>query len=206
MQTKRIMCPKCRAVLDVKNSRNETVKQITCPSCKTILQVKFQPEKEPPQQTPLEAETFIATPKKPVVDSGSTQLAGGNNGETQLAGSSCGATQLVTPKEKVQSSRARLVFADHPYFLEEGQNIIGRKGNTSRADVQIATDDRYMSRQHCSITVTTLPDGTKKAVLSNYQNKNLTTIDGQEIETGDAIRLVNGNRIKMGHTTVTFKL
>lgn len=190
MQKKRIKCPNCQVVLDVTNSKNEQVKQITCPKCKAILQVKF-----PPQQAPLEAETYYA-PKKPAVDSGATQLAGG----------SYDATQLATPKEKVQSSRARLVFEDQPYFLEEGQNIIGRKGNTSKATVQIATDDRYMSRQHCSITVTTLPDGTKKAVLSNYQNKNLTTIDGQEIEKGDAIRLINGNRITMGHTTVVFKL
>ena len=123
-----------------------------------------------------------------------------------MAGSSYGATQLVTPKEMAKKSNARLVYEDQPYSLEEGQNIIGRKGNTSRATVQIATDDRYMSRQHCSLTITTLPDGTKKAVLSNYQNKNLTTIDGQEIGTGDAIRLVNGNRITMGHTTVVFKM
>ena len=83
---------------------------------------------------------------------------------------------------------------------------MGRKGNTSKATVQIETEDRYMSRQHCSIVVTTLPDGTKKAVLSNYQNKNSTIIDGQEIETGEAIRLVNGNRIIMGHTTIVFKM
>ena len=191
MQTKRIKCPNCQVVLDVTNSKNEQVKQITCPKCQAVLQVKF-----PPQQAPLEAETFIAIPKRPIVDSGATQLAG----------SSFGATQLVTPKEMPKECNARLVFEDQPYFLEEGQNIIGRKGNTSKADIQIATDDRYMSRQHCSITVTTLPDGTKKAVLSNYQNKNLTTIDGQEIETGDAIRLVNGNRITMGHTTVVFKV
>ena len=200
MQTKRIKCPSCQEILEVRNSKNEAVKLINCPKCKAVLQVKF-----PPQQAPLEAETYYA-PKKPIADSGATQLAGGNNGETQLAGGSYGATQLATPKEKTQSSRARLVFEDHPYFLEEGQNIIGRKGNTSKADVQISTDDRYMSRQHCSITITTLPDGTKKAVLSNYQNKNLTTIDGQEIEKGDAIRLVNGNRITMGHTTVVFKI
>ena len=200
MQTKRIKCPNCQVVLEVTNSKNEEVKQITCPKCQAVLQVKF-----PPQQAPLEAETYYA-PKKNVADNGATQLAGVNNGETQLAGGSYGATQLATPKEKAQSSSVRLVFEDKPYFLEEGQNIIGRKGNTSKADIQIATDDRYMSRQHCSITVTTLPDGTKKAVLSNYQNKNLTTIDGQEIETGDAIRLVNGNRITMGHTTVVFKL
>ena len=200
MQIKRIKCPSCQEILEVRNSKNEAVKLINCPKCKAVLQVKF-----PPQQAPLEAETYYA-PKKPVTDSGATQLVGSNNGETQLSGGSYGATQLATPKEKAQSSRARLLFEDKPYFLEEGHNIVGRKGNTSKADIQIATDDRYMSRQHCSITVTSLPDGTKKAVFSNYQNKNLTTIDGQEIEKGDAIRLVNGNRITMGHTTVVFKM
>jgi hypothetical protein len=63
-----------------------------------------------------------------------------------------------------------------------------------------------MSRQHCSIEVSTLPDGTKKAVLRNYQNKNQTTVDGQPIENDDTIRLTDGNCITMGHTTVTFKL
>ena len=190
MQTKRIICPNCKAVLDVKNSQNETVKQITCPSCKTILQVKFQP-----QQETIEAKTYYAPPKQTTAD----------NGETQLAGSGYGATQLVMPTER-KVSNASLQYGGANYPLEEGQNIVGRKGTTSKATVQIETADRYMSRQHCSITVSTLPDGTKKAVLSNYQNKNLTTIDGQPIETGDSIRLTNGNSITMGHTTVTFKL
>jgi phage FluMu protein Com len=193
MQIKKIKCPKCNAVLEVKNSQNEAVKQITCPNCKSILQVKF-----PPEQEPLEAETYYATPKRPVADSGETQLAGNSYGETQLVSSK--------DKSSVNISNARLVFNEITYKLDEGLNVIGRKGNTSEATIQIATDDRYMSRQHCSITVTTLPDGSKKAVLSNYKNKNLTTIDGEEIETGDAIRLVNGNRITMGHTTVVFKL
>ena len=190
MQTKRIICPKCRVVLDVKNSQNEAVKQITCPSCKTILQVKFQP-----QQEPIEARTFYAPPKQPVSDSGATQLTG----------SSYGATQLDIPAEK-KVSKASLEFRGVNYPLEEGQNIVGRKGITSKATVQIETSDRYMSRQHCRITVTTLPDGTKRAVLSNYLNKNQTTIDGQPIETGDSIRLTDGNTITMGCTTVTFKL
>ena len=190
MQTKRIKCPSCSVVLDVQNSKNELVKQITCPKCKAVLQVKF-----PPQQEPLEAKTYYAPPKQPVAD----------NGATQLASSSYGATQLVTDTPKISTS-AKLLYDGISYPLEEGQNIIGRRGNTSKATIQIATDDRYMSRQHCSINVTTLPDGTKKAVLSNYQNKNLTSIDGQPIETGDAIRLTDGNSISMGHTTITFKL
>ena len=202
MQIKRIKCPKCNAVLDVKNSQNEAVKQITCPNCKSVLQVKFPPQ--PPQEEPLEAKTYYAPQKPKVADNGATQLAG-SGGETQLAGASYGATQLVTGPSKTLTS-AKLMYGGACYPLEEGQNIVGRKGNTSKASVQIATDDRYMSRQHCSITITTLPDGTKKAVLSNYMNKNLTSVNGQEIETGDAIRLTDGNSITMGHTTVTFKL
>ena len=189
MQTKRIICPKCKAVLDVKNSQNETVKQITCPSCKTVLQVKFQP-----QQEPLEAKTFYAPPK-PSADNGATQLVGGSFGATQL---------VMSPKK--ETSKAILQYGGVSYPLEEGQNIVGRKASTSTATVQIDTADRYMSRQHCRITVTTLPDGPKKAVLSNYQNKNQTTIDGQPIKTGDAIRFTDGNSITMGHTTITFKL
>ena len=176
-------------VLDVKNSKDETLKLINCPQCKTPLQVKFEP-----QQEPMEAHTYYA-PQRPAA----------NEGETQLGAGLAGITQLYTPT-KQQSATAKLLFGGAVYPLEEGQNIVGRKGTTSQATVQIETADRYMSRQHAAITVTTMPDGTRKAVLSNYQNKNLTTVDGQEIETGDAIRLTDGNSITMGHTTVTFKL
>lgn len=199
MQTKRIICPKCRVVLDVKNSQNEMVKQITCPSCKTVLQVNFQP-----QQAPIEAKTYYAPSERSMADSGATQLAD-SNGETLLGDGLSGATLLYTPTQKTFAT-AKLTFGGKDYPLQEGQNIVGRQGKTSKATVQIETADRYMSRQHCSITVITLPDGTKKAVLSNYQNKNLTTVDGQPIETGDAIRLTDGNSITMGHTIITFKL
>lgn len=192
MQVKRIQCPRCGVVLDVKNSKNEPVKQIVCPSCKTALQVKF-----PQQQEPLEAKTYYAPPKKPMDD-----------GATQLAGSTSGATLLVSPSPQNSHSphHPHLKYNGKTYPLTEGQNIIGRKGNTSKATIQIDTTDRYMSRQHGSITISTLPDGTLKAVLSNYQNKNLTTVDGQPIEIGDAIRLTDGNSIQMGHTMLIFKL
>lgn len=188
MQTKRVKCPSCGIVLDVKNSKNEEVKQIICPQCRCILQISFTPSKEP-----IEAHTFIA-PK------GSS-----SDGATQLANNANGTTQLAISAHKMRTS-AKLLFDGISYELEEGQNIIGRKGTTSKATIQIVTEDRYMSRQHCTINVTSLPDGTKKVVLSNYQNKNLTSVDGQEIEMGDAIRLTDGNTVTMGHTIVTFKL
>lgn len=188
MQTKRIKCPSCGVVLDVKNSKNEEVKQIVCPQCKCILQIRFALPKEP-----MEAHTFIVP------------IGSNSDCATQLACDANGATQLATSTHKTTTS-AKLLFDGISYELEEGQNIIGRKGTTSKATVQIATEDRYMSRQHCAINISALPDGSKKAVLSNYQNKNLTSVDGREIETGDAIRLTDGNAITMGHTTVTFKL
>ncbi|MBQ9229889.1 MAG: FHA domain-containing protein [Prevotella sp.] len=189
MQTKRVKCPKCGVVLDVKNSKNETVKLINCPQCKTVLQVKFEQ-----QQEPLEAHTYYA-PQRPPAD----------NGETQLEAGLLGATQFFSPSQQ-KSATAKLLFGGIAYPLEEGQNIVGRKGNTSKATVQIETADRYMSRQHAAITVSILPNNTLKAVLSNYQNKNLTSVDGQPIESGDSIRLTDGNTITMGRTTITFKL
>ena len=196
MQIKRIICPKCRAILDVKNSQNEEVNIITCPSCKTGLKVKF-----PPQQEPVEAKTFLSG--QPTAGNGTTQL-GGLDGRTILGGGTGGSTVLGIPNQGT-SVTARLTYGGKDYPLKEGQNIIGRQGTTSMATVQIETADRYMSRQHCSITVSTLPDGTKKVVLRNYQNKNQTTVDGQPIENDDTIRLTDGNCITMGHTTVTFK-
>ena len=191
MQIKRVKCPQCNVVLDVKNSKNEEVKQISCPSCNTLLQIRFAQ-----QQGPVEAHTFLESPQN---DSHS------DSGETILAAGASGTTELFKFEPQAYS-HAELLFGAISYPLKEGQNIVGRKGNSSKATVQIDTADRYMSRQHIAIEVTKMPEGILKAVLSNYQNKNLTTIDGQPIETGDSIRLTDGNSITMGHTTVTFKL
>ena len=110
------------------------------------------------------------------------------------------------PQSTVHNETAQLEYNGHIYRLSEGKNIVGRKAITSTANIQVETLDRYMSRQHISITVTTLPDQTVKALLSNYQNKNQTLVNDQPIVAGDTIRLIDGNRIKMGRTTVTFKL
>lgn len=188
MQTKTIKCPHCGVVLGVKNPNNEAAKQIRCPNCRKILQVKFLDQEEV-----LEAPTFYG-PNAGGIE-GATHYEGGVDGRTRLANSS--------PKEW---SNVKLVLDGKDYPLVEGVNIIGRRGNSSEATVQLDTSDRYLSRQHCKIIVTQLPDGTKKVVLSNYKNKNRTTINNQLIEEGDEIRLADGYTITMGHTIVTFKL
>ncbi len=189
MQVKRIKCPYCNVVLDIKNTNNETEKQITCPFCKSELIIKFTPKKEP-----VEAHTYYA-PKRPAVDSGATQLGQPVSGETQL---SLHASQTI--------SKVSIIYEGKSYPLKDGDNIIGRKASTSNATIQLPTNDAYLSRQHCIIKVTPLPDGTKKVVLSNYHNKNITRIDTQVVEKEDEIRLADGNIVTMGRTKITIKL
>ena len=62
-----------------------------------------------------------------------------------------------------------------------------------------------MSRGHCVIEVTIKENGTTKAKLSNYENKNGTKIENHTIADGDSIALHDGNHITMGQTTLTFR-
>lgn len=199
MEVKRIKCPNCGVVLDVRNSKNESVKLITCPHCKATLSVKFK------KQKPLEARTYLA----PSNGGGETQYGGYNNsnGETQLGGyRNNGETMLASSSTSIGEARkeAFLKVDGKTYPLSLGNNIVGRKASTSQATLQIETSDRYMSRQHAKIVVTRMPDGKLKAVISNDHNKNITTIDGQDLLQGDAIVLTDGDRIVMGKTTVTY--
>ena len=205
MQIKRIKCPKCNVVLDVKNKDDVPELRLTCPKCGTLLQVKFSHKEEP-----VEAPTFYA-PSKQAVNNDETQLGGNYSARGPHAGNVNYETQLGGEFSNAGSSSASqriavLTFEGREYPLAEGRNIIGRRASTSNATVQIATNDLYMSKQHCIVNVTTQANGNKKAVLSNYLNKNATTINGHKIGNGDAIILQEGNSITMGDTTVVFNI
>lgn len=214
MLTKKVECPYCKSSFTVQNLKDKLEVSLKCPKCKAELIVKFKPQAEP-----VEAHTYLGG-SKPINNSYETQLGGGkmsshynanNFGETQLGetkdkkGASDDETSIGGNSQSlIHQVTAHLTYGDVKYPLYEGRNIIGRKGNTSKATVQIATMDMYMSRSHCVIDVKLLPDGTQKAILSNYHNKNNTTIDGMQVMDGDAIRLMDGNSITMGCTTIKF--
>ena len=180
MEIKRIQCPNCGVVLDVRNSKMEDEKLITCPQCKAVLKVRFRHE------APLEAKTVLAGG----LNSGETQL-GGMNGTTQLASVS-------------NAKDCYLCVAGQNYPLAIGLNTVGRKAPSSQASLQIGTDDRYMSRRHAKIEVRELA-GIRQAIISNDQNKNATYVDGQELQSGDAVILRDGSEIIMGKTRVIYK-
>lgn len=90
------------------------------------------------------------------------------------------------------------------YPLKVGDNTIGRKAVTSSATVQIATDDRTMSRQHAVIGVVRLGNGRYKSTIRVDKGKNPTVVEGMAIGDDECIVLNDGDKIRMGSVTVTF--
>lgn len=180
MQEKIVRCPGCNAVLRVKNSKGEEEKIITCPGCRVRLKVRF-----PKEQEPLTAITVEAPPKR-------------QSGDTIIARPAMPGTPPPV------SCRPALLLGTQRFPLSTGRHIIGRQAHASEADIQLPTQDTYMSRQHITITITPLADGRVQAMLSNYKNMNPTTVNDERLEQGDEIVLQSGYRIRMGDTTVEY--
>lgn len=191
MEVKRVKCSNCGIILEVKNSKNEAVKLITCPQCKAPLRVRFQP------QQPLEVETILPGRQQ--------RVAPQNDGETLLGGRQDSERTILGQGRQQGAATACLVLAGQQYVLRQGANTVGRKAQTSQATLQLPVSDPYMSRHHLQITVSVLPNGKLKAVISNDRNKNITSINGVELPHDEAIVLSNGDRIVMGKTTVVYQ-
>lgn len=174
-KTIKAKCPGCGVILEVTNVNNEQQRQIQCPSCGKNLLVPFYMMKKEPEP---EAATELGTKQQEY----HTQLGGGQN-----TASSCA----------LECNGMR-------YKLDVGTYRVGRKAVTSNADVQINIPDLYMSREHIIINVRRLADGSLKADVSNHKNKNATFVNEVQLMSGDAVVLHNGDRIKMGETTVIF--
>ena len=200
METKRIKCPSCGVLLDVRNSQNEAVKMIACPQCKAQLKVNF-PPKQQYASSPLVGETqYVGS------NAGETQYVNRDNGETRYVGQSSSGNpdETVLAGKQVVATAGFLSYGGQKYPLEFGNNVIGRKASTSQATIQIATDDRYMSRQHLNIHVIKASAEKVRVDVSNEHNKNATYINGQLLNEGDQLILTDGSTINMGNTTVTY--
>lgn len=177
-KTIKAKCPGCGIILEVTNVNNEPQRQITCPNCGKNLIIPFYMLNKP-KVDENEAKTEL-TPKP------------GGGDRTQLGGF-----------QNVMSSCA-LECNGHRQNLDVGTYRVGRMAHTSQADVQIPTQDGFMSRQHAIITVRRLADGSLKADIRDDQSKNGTRVNNVPLGPGDAIVLHNGDRIQMGETTVIF--
>lgn len=123
----------------------------------------------------------------------------------------CNTGQTQLPKVRVETRLpGYLHHKTGIYTLREGNLVVGRAAPQSPADIQITTDDRTMSRQHCSIEVTRLSTGRMKAIISELRSDprliehRPLLLDGEQVLPGERIVLGNGDRITLGSTQLIY--
>lgn len=180
----KIKCPTCGKVLRLKDVPNINAAFFTCPVCKEKHIVG-------------KCQRYVEQPK-PIASSGDeTQYGGGfvqqsGGDETRTASASCPTVGVLVDN------------TGSTYALRLGINTIGRSAASSTATIQIATNDRTMSRSHAVIEVSHA-GGKTIHILRNGANKNPSYMNGVLIGQQDQLVLNNGDRIKMGSTELTFK-
>ena len=183
MDTIRIKCPTCGAILTVADSPANVGKSVKCPVCK---------EKH------LFAEFKLIQAVKE--DSDRTSLGMNITAEdrTQLPQKS----SVFTFGYLLDEARQK------KYTLVSGVNLIGRKTyqTASVASVPIETDDLCFSRKHLYIEAIKGPDGIIRHYAYNAANKNETTINGTRLGDGDKLILHDSDVIRSGNTTLVFKV
>lgn len=187
MEIVRVVCPKCKTQLDVKNKQNVDQKLIKCPACGCQLMVRFNSGNAPQQGAAEEGKrTWYRRPG---------EMAPNNEGETMVA------------SFNVSKGIGYLVFNDTKYQLKIGRNTIGRKSSTPQATIQIDTmGDNTMSRFHAVIEIVRMSDMSVRAIISNGSNKNPTYVSGTLLSGTDKLILKNGSEIKMGKIILRYEL
>lgn len=199
----RIKCPKCGAVLTVKNMADIDSKSVLCPICKEKnLVSNFQRVVPKPVQT--------NTPHSKPVEEGETNYSKARpynvgNEKTGYKDEEGGTDYKKTGFGCQRVGKLIQLSPHRTYMLVNGFNTIGRKAQSSGASVQIETSDMYMSRAHAEIEAYQSQQGTV-FYFSNSKNKNATYINGQQVKDTDKIILNHGDTIKMGGTILRFEV
>ena len=87
--------------------------------------------------------------------------------------------------------------------LLDGSTLIGRKDPVKKSDIQF--NDPEMSRQ--SVQIDAEPrNGVMSFTLTVLKDLNPVLVNGRRVPQGMSVLLRSGVKIKMGQTTITFKL
>lgn len=176
-----IKCPSCGAVLRVKDQPGLQNAFLTCPVCK--------------EKRPFSDYKVIAQPPEDPTEPA--------NGAYQYE------EDITEPGGQANTLLGCLMEqSGKRWLLHPGVNTVGRKLQAGPQKVEIPVNDytgqRMMSRSHAKIEVIRLPNGGYKHVLSNWQNKNKTFVNGAPLDATDKIVLHHGMVIRFANVEVRF--
>lgn len=179
MNTIRIKCPVCGAILNAKDDPSNVRKSVTCPNCRERR--KF-----------TEFKVIVPVDPSPV-DAGQEPVAD----ETQ-----------VVLRRRPESSPGYLLdkATGQCYPIPAGEHFIGRKTSKSpsKADIAIETTDRGMSRLHLKILCSLAQDGRYHVSVANAENKNPTLVNGERLVDGDVVGIRHGDVLTLCETRLEF--
>lgn len=117
-------------------------------------------------------------------------------------------TEIVASEPKPEPVAAGEIVANGVrYALRPGRNVIGRKAQSSKADIQIPCDTNVMSREHIVIEAKRVPGKGLTHTLSLYKEvKNATSVGSKRLAFGESVELNHGDIIHLPGTDAVFFL
>ena len=177
MNTIRIKCPVCGAILNAKDDPSNVRKSVTCPNCKERR--KF-----------TEFKVIIPTP----VAEANGQDAPAD--ETQV----CIRGKESSPGYLLDKATGK------SYPIPVGESVVGRMSSKmpSKADIPIMTTDRGMSRLHMKVLCSLAQDGRYHVSVANAGNKNPTLVNGVTLLDGDVVGIKHGDILTLCETLLEY--
>jgi predicted Zn finger-like uncharacterized protein len=202
---KNIICVSCKATIAIDETKLTPTKAVRCGRCKVVNYQPFQEDNPPavaahgatmpkPSTPPASAHATILGSRQPKATPIPPQLG-----------------WIIVHDEKTASQSFDLVM---------GINVIGRKADKP-AHILIATEDGHMSRRHCVIEVTQMPNDEITYLLYDVakidRNPSLNgtfinvnrKLNNTKLPNGqfhcDEVYLRDGDTIQIGETKVVLK-
>jgi hypothetical protein len=213
-----IVCknPECRRRLTVRVKLPTKTTEVKCPNCGQLNPLPLPPSlpiTPQPPTPPVNQHVNGVGRSQPVIDE-SKELREQSDESTIIK-------DKVGEKPALPDVLGWLIVHDEKtksqtFDLKKGPNSIGRVSQQSPSDLMIQTEDRYMSRPHCTIEVKiskmgvveyVLQDGAKQANSTWKNSRNGTFINGQEpaLHPSERIYLSDGDTIQIGETKLVLK-
>lgn len=214
----KLKCPGCGNKIAVQIDTAKVGQTIngSCPQCKHPIKVNIteklvhdlerlssqnQKKAKPAASTP-NTETYVPVQSKPATKSSSFS----NNANVSK-------DMTFVPTKNTSPSFTSLVLshrdsAETPYqrfTINQQYTVIGRKNNSgqmNQPDVEVNTQDKYMSKKHCLVR----RQDNGQYSIEDYKSANGTKLNGKKLESGEAIYLMSGDVITIGHTDFTVSL
>jgi hypothetical protein len=99
-----------------------------------------------------------------------------------------------------------LYYGAAAYPLKEGIQVIGLKDPASKADIQIATGDPSLMKEHAVLKVVPLHNGGYKYIVSSVGKNVPVFVNKLPLQEDDEVVLNIGDELKLGDTVLDLKI